>query len=184
MNAVCASGALASAPASALGRHAVRHSELGVVFGGDPAGDAAAEDEPVDQARVRVALQHHPRPWRRQRQTQRMVSLRRPVGQEPAALGPVGVCGEPLGALVRRRRGPSVDPLDVLRHVEQQCLVTERRRQSRIGAFASLVAGHVESRRAAKAVRGDGFEVGRGRLPGHRHGDRSGRLAHFAAFSR
>ena len=54
------------------------------------------------------------------RQAQRVVALARAVGQEPAALRAIGVGGESLSAqLVGRWRGPEIDPLDVLRHIEQ-----------------------------------------------------------------
>ena len=82
--------------------------------------------EPVDDRRVRVALRDDLRPERRERQAQRMVALGRAVGEEERALRAVGLGGEPLGALVRRRRRPEVDPVDVLRHVERQRVDADR----------------------------------------------------------
>ena len=76
----------------------------------------------------------------------------------------MGLGGELLGALERRRLGPEVDPVDVLRDVEHQRVLADRRDQPGVGARAGLVAGHVEARRAAEAVGDDGVEVGRGRL--------------------
>ncbi len=57
---------------------------------------------------------------RRERQAQRVVALGGAVGEKPRPRGAVGLGGQLLGALVRRRRRPDVDALDVLGHVEQQ----------------------------------------------------------------
>ena len=103
-----------------LRRDAVGHPELGVVLGRDEPRQAAGQHQPVDHAGVRVALDQHARAGARERQAQRVVALGRAVGQKPAVLGPVGLGRETLGALIRRRRGTEVDPLDVLRDIEQQ----------------------------------------------------------------
>ena len=165
MNAARAAG-LAQRQLERLRRDAVSHSQLGVVLGHDPRRGAAAEDQAVDQAGVRVALEHHRLPGGHERQTQRMVALGRAVGQEPRSLRAIGLRGEQLGALVRRRRRARVDALDVLRDVEQQSVVADRRAQTGIRALSALVAGHVEAGRAAEAVRGDRLQIRRGRLRG------------------
>ena len=82
---------------------------------------------------------------RRQREAQRVVALRRAVGEEPRARGAVGLGRELLGALVRRRRGAEVDALDVLRDVERERAVADREAQPGVGARAALVAGDVEA---------------------------------------
>jgi hypothetical protein len=113
---------------------------------------------------VRVALHDERRPQRRQREAQRVVALRGAVGEEPRARGAVRLGGELLGALERRRLGPEVDAVDVLRHVEHQRVVADRAAQAGVGPLARLVPGHVEARRAAEAVGDDRVEVRRGRL--------------------
>jgi hypothetical protein len=147
-----------------LGHDAVRHAQPAVVLGRDEGRHAARQHEPVDHRRVRVALEHHALARTRQGQAQRVVALRRPVGQEPRARGAVRLGGELLGALVGRRRRPEVDAHDVLRDVERQRVLAERPAQPRVRARACLVAGHVKARGAAEAVGDDRVEVGRGRL--------------------
>ena len=146
------------------GRDAVGDPELGVVLGGDEARDPAAQHEPVDDRRVRVALGDDPRAERRQRQAQRVVALRRAVGEEERPLGAERLGGEPLRALVRRRRRPEVDAVDVLRHVGGQRVDADRLAQAGVGARPALVAGHVVAAGAAERVRDDRVEVRRGRL--------------------
>ena len=142
----------------------VGHPELLLVLRGDVARPPAGEHEPVDHRGVRVALDDDGRPERRQREAERVVALGGAVGQEPRARRAVGLGGELLGALERRRLGPEVDAVDVLRDVEHQRVLADRRDQPGVGARAGLVAGDVEARRAAEAVGDDGVEVGRGRL--------------------
>ena len=115
--------------------------------GGTKAGHAAGEHEPVDQRRVRVALRDDPRAERREREAQRVVALRRAVGQEPRARGAVGLGREALGLLVGRRRRPEVDAPDVLRDVEPQRAVAEAEAQPGVGAGAALVTRDVEAAR-------------------------------------
>ena len=103
-------------------------------------------------------------PERREREAERVVALGRAVGQEPRARRAVGLGGELLGALVRRRLGPEVDALDVLRDVEQQRVLADRERSPGSAPAPRLVAGDVEARRAAEAVGDERVEVGRGRL--------------------
>ena len=102
-------GAAASAASSAAGVTQCVMPELRVVLGRDEARDAAAEHEPVDDRRVRVALGDDPRAQRRQRQAQRVVALGGAVGEEERARGAERLGGELLGALVGRRRRAEVD---------------------------------------------------------------------------
>ena len=153
MNAAGASGARSNASAQRVGRDAVGHPQLDVVLGRDEPGGAAAQDQTVDQARMRVALEDHPDARGRQGQAQGVVALGGAVGEKPGSGGAVGVRGQLLGALVRGGRRPDVDALDVLRHVEQQSTVAQRGAQPRVGALAALVAGDVEAQRAAETVR-------------------------------
>ena len=120
-----------SAAATDVGRDAVGHAELDVVLGRDERRDAAAEHEPVDDRGVRVALRDDPRAERREREAHRVVALRRAVREEPRARDAVGLGGEQLRALVRRRRRADVDALDVLADVERQRAVAEREAQAR-----------------------------------------------------
>ena len=147
-------------------RDAVRHAELLPVLGRDVARPPAGEHEAVDHRRVRVALDHQRRAQRREREAERVVALAGAVGEEPRARGAVRLGGELLGALERRRLRPEVDAVDVLRDVEHQRVLADRRHQPGVGARAGLVAGDVEARRAAEAVGHDRVEVGRGRLVG------------------
>ena len=89
-----------------------------------------------------------------------------PLVRNQARAAPYASAASSLGALVRRRRRAHVDPLDVLRHVEQQRPVAERGAQPRVGALAALVPGDVEAQRAPESVGGDRLQVGRGRLRG------------------
>ena len=123
-------GGVAQPPLERGGRDAVGDPELGVVLGGDEARDPAAQNEPVDDRRVRVALGDDPRAERRQRQAQRVVALRRPVGEEERPLGAERLRGQALRALVRRRGRPEVDPVDVLRHVGGQRVDADRLAQA------------------------------------------------------
>ena len=78
-----------SAASQRVRRDAVRHAQLVVVLRRDERRHPAAQHEPVDQARVRVALQHHAaRPGRREREAQRVVALRRAVREEPRRCAP------------------------------------------------------------------------------------------------
>ncbi len=117
---------LAQRPFERCGRDAVGDAALLVVLRRDEAGDPAAEHEPVDDRRVRVALRDDPRAQRREREAQRVVALRRAVGEEERPLGAERLGGEPLGALVRRRRRPEVDAVDVLRDVGGQRVDADR----------------------------------------------------------
>ena len=135
--------------------------------GATKAGTPPREHEPVDERGVRVALGDDVRAERRERQAQRVVALRRAVGQEPRARGAVGLGGEALGPLVGRRRRPEVDAVDVLRDVEPQRAVAEAEAQAGVGALAALVAGDVEAPGTAGPVADHGVEVGRGRLLAH-----------------
>ena len=101
-----------------------------------------------------------------------MVALRRAVGQEPGARGAVGLGGELLGALERRRRRAEVDAVDVLRDVELERLPADRGADAEVGAVARLVAGDVEAGRAAEPVRDDRVEVRRRGLVGRGHNTR------------
>ena len=158
-----------------LRRDAVRHAHLVVALGGDERRDPPRQHEPVDHARVRVALHHDRCPRRREREAERVIALRGAVGQEPRLPGAVGVCRQLLRLLVGRRGGADVDPLRVLRHVEQQRTLADRPAQARVGAGAALVAGDVEAGGAAEAVGDERVEVGRRRLapPAHRPAARS-----------
>ena len=167
MNAARASGVAASASRQRARLDAVGHAQLGVVLGRYEGGHAAREDEPVDQRGVRVALGHDLRAERREGKAQRVVALRRAVGQEPRARGAVGLGGQALGLLVGRRRGPEVDAPDVLRDVEPQRAVAEAEAQPGVGALAALVAGDVEAPGTAGPVADHRVEIGRGRLLGH-----------------
>ena len=167
MNAARASGVRGQRGAQRGRLDAVRHAQLRVVLGRYEGGHAAGEHEPVDQRGVRVALGDDARAERREREAQRVVALRRAVGQEPRARGAVRLGGEALGLLVGRRRRPEVDAPDVLRDVEPQRAVAEAEAQARVGALAALVAGHVEAPGTAGPVADHGVEVGRGRLLGH-----------------
>src|SRR6476661_3335013 len=60
-----------------------------------------------------------------------------------APIGAVGLGRQRLGALVRRRRRPEVDALDVLRDVDGQRAVAEREAQRRVGARPALVSRDV-----------------------------------------
>ena len=147
-------------------RHAVRHAELLAVLGRDVARPPARQHEAVDHRRVRVALHDQRRAERGEREAERVVALAGAVGQEPRARRAVGLGGELLGALERRRLRPEVDAVDVLRDVEHQRVLADRGDQPGVRARAGLVAGDVEARGAAEAVGHDGVEVGRGRLVG------------------
>ena len=149
-----------------LRRDAVRHAQLLAVLGRDVARAAAGEHEPVDHRRVRVALHDQRRAERGEREAERVVALAGAVGEEPRARRAVRLGRELLGALERRRLRPEVDPVDVLRDVEHQRVLADRRAQPGVGARARLVAGHVEARGAAEAVGHHRVEVGRGRLVG------------------
>ena len=164
MNAARAPGVASSAARERLRRDAVRHAELRLVLGRDPGRQAAGEHQPVDHRRVGVALHDDRRAERRQREAERVVALRRAVGQKPRARRAVGLGGELLGALVRRRRRPEVDAVDVLRDVELERLPADRGAHAEVGAVAGLVAGHVEAGGAAEPVGDDRVEVRRGRL--------------------
>ena len=153
-------------PGDRRGRDPVGHAQLEVVLGSDERRDAAAEDEPVDDRRVRVALRDDLATERRQREAHRVVALGRAVREEPGAADAVGLGGEQLRALVGRRRGPDVDALEVLADVERQRPVAEREAQPGVGADAALVAGDVEAPGPPERVSDDGVEVGRGRLLG------------------
>ena len=95
---------------------------------------------------------------RRQRQGERVVALRRAVGEKPRPLRAVRDGGQQLGLVVRRRLVADVDAVDALRDVERQRLA-EGVAQRRVGAAARLVAGNVEARRPAQAVGEDRVEV-------------------------
>ena len=116
---------------------AVGHPELGLVLRGDVARPPAGEHEAVDHRGVRVALHDDGRAQRREREAERVVALRGAVGQEPRARRPVGLGGELLGALEGRRLGPEVDAVDVLRDVEHQRVLADRRAQPGVGARAA-----------------------------------------------
>ena len=164
MNAARAPGVASSAARQRLRRHAVRHAEHRLVLRRHPRRQAAGEHEPVDHRRVRVALHDDRRAERRQREAERMVALRRAVGQKPRARGAVGLGRELLGPLVGRRGRAEVDAVDVLRDVELERLPADRGAHAEVGAVARLVAGHVEAGRAAEPVRDDRVQVRRGRL--------------------
>ena len=115
--------------------------------GRDEGRHAAGEHQAVDDRRVRVALHDDVGAQRREREAQRVVALRRAVGQEPRARGAVGLGGEALGPLVGSGRRAEVDAPDVLRDVERE-RAAEAAAHGRVGAQAALVAGHVEARRA------------------------------------
>ena len=154
-------------------RHPVGEAELLVELGGDEGRHAAREHQAVDDGRVRVALRDDPRPQRGERQAERVVALRRPVGQEERPRGPVGLGGQPLGLLVGCRRRAEVDPVDVLRHVHRQGALAQRVAEAGVGARAALVPGDVEAAGPAEGVADDRVEVRRGRLLGaHRPADR------------
>ena len=90
-------------------------------------GEPPRQHEAVDHARVRVALDHHVRARAaRAPGTARGCPGSRRWSETSYARGAVGLGGEQLGALVRRRRWAEVDPLDVLRNVEQQRAIAER----------------------------------------------------------
>ena len=172
MNAARAPGVASSAALQRLRRDAVGHAEHRLVLRRDPRRQAAGEHQPVDHRRVRVALHDDGRAERGEREAERVVALRRAVGQEPRARRAVGLGGEFLRALVGRRRRAEVHAVDVLRDVEPVRLPAEGGAHAEVGAVARLVAGHVEAGRAAEAVRDDGVEVGGGRLVGGGHGER------------
>ena len=97
-----------------------------VLSGGLPSFVAPEYDEErgithcVTPAALEAALRDDTRAERGEREAQRMVALRRAVREEPRALGAEGLGGQALGALVRRRRRPEVDAVDVLRHVGRE----------------------------------------------------------------
>ena len=113
------------------GRDAVGDPELLVVLGRDEARQPAAEHEAVDDRRVRVALRDDPRAQRREREAQRVVALRRAVGEEERPRRAERLGGEQLGALVGRRRRAEVDPVDVLRDVGGEPVEADRLHDAR-----------------------------------------------------
>ena len=74
----------------------MRHSELVVVLGCDEGGVATTEHETIDQTGMGVALKHDPDSRGREREAQRVVTLRRAVGQEPGSRSAVRLRGEAL----------------------------------------------------------------------------------------
>ena len=164
MNAALASGASASPRSSAAGVTQWVIPSSASYSGRDEARQTAAQHEAVHERGVRVALGDDPGAERRERQAQRVVALRRAVGEEERPRGAERLRREPLRALVRRRRRPEVDPVDVLRHVGGERVDADRLAQARIGARPALVARHVEAGRAAEGIGDDRVEVGRGGL--------------------
>src|SRR5689334_10185363 len=113
-----------------------------------------------------------------------MIALGRAVGEKPRALRAVRVRRKRLGALVRRRRRARVDALDVLRDIQQQSALADRRKQPGVDAFSALVAGHVEAQRSPEAVRGDRLQVRCGRLGRRLPGLVDRHLADFSRYAR
>src|SRR5256885_15801771 len=101
---------------------------------------------------MRVALHHGASSSRYKRQAQGMISLRSAIGQNPGSLSSVRLRGQLLCPLIWGGRGTQVDPLYIEGDVEQQSVLADGRAQPGIGAFASLVTGHVEPGRTPEAV--------------------------------
>ena len=159
-------GGLLQRLGQALRSDPVRHPPLGVVLRSDEGRDAAAQDQPVDDRGVGVALGDHRGTERREGQRQDVVSLRRPVGEEPGPLCAVGLGGQALGLLERRRARAAVDSVHVGRHVEQEGVLTQRVQEARVRTRPALVAGHREAGRAPEAEADHRVQVGSGRLLG------------------
>ena len=161
MNAARAPGVASSATASDSGVTPCAMPSSGSYCGGDPRRQAAGQHQPVDHRGVRVALHDDRRAERREREAERVVALRRAVGQKPRAGGAVGLGGQLLRPLEGRRGLAEVDAVDVLRDVELERLPADRGAHAEIGAVAGLVAGDVEAGGAAEPVRDDRVQVRR-----------------------
>ena len=99
MRAATAPGARSNASASASRREAVGDPELGVELGRDEGRLEPGEDDPVDRARMGVALDDDARALVAKREAGGVVSLRGAVDQKPAAPRAPGAGCEPLSTL-------------------------------------------------------------------------------------
>ena len=147
-----------------LGRDAVGDAELRVDLRGHENRPEARHDEPVDRARVHVALHHDLLAALRERHACSVVALRGPVDQEPRAGGAPRLRRKLLGPLERRRLRAGVDALRERRDEELQRSLPERLCQHRVRRIAALVTGDVQTPRRARGVRSQGVEIGRLRL--------------------
>ena len=77
-------------------RDAVGHPQLRVVLGRQEARHPTAQHQPVDQARVRVALQDHSSSGPGQSEAQGVIALGGAVGEKPRALRAIRFGGEAL----------------------------------------------------------------------------------------
>ena len=120
--------------------------------GATKAGSRPARIEPVDRARVDVALHDHRAPAWRKRQAGRVVPLRGAVDQEPAAARPPGLGRQPLrrwngvGSGGRRRSPRSGRGCRSPRPASRRC------DQLRVRAGAALVTRDVEPARIPACV--------------------------------
>ena len=147
-----------------LGRDAMRDAELRVDLRGHEDGPQAGHDEPVDRARVDVALHDDLLPALCERHACRVVALRGAVDQEPCAAGAPRLRGQLLRPLERCRLRAGVDALRERRDVELQRSFPERICQHRVRRGAALVTGDVQAPRRARGVCAQRVEIGRLRL--------------------
>ncbi len=144
-----------SAARERLRRDAVGHSQLGVVLRRDPAREAAAEHEPVDRLACELRCSTTCTPGGASARHSAWLPWVAPLVRNQVRSRPVGVGGELLGPLIRRRRGTDVDPLDVLWEVEQQRALPERAAQAGVRALprpCGRARGSASSRGSRNAV--------------------------------
>ena len=148
-------------PLERLRGDAVGDAELRVELGRHEGRPQAGDHQPVDRARVGVALDHGLAAHVRERQHRDVVALRGAVDQEPAAACSPGRGGERLGLLERRRLGTLVDPRGERGDVEGDGSLAERLDEAGVGRAAALVAGDVEAAGVAVGVGAQRVEIGR-----------------------
>ena len=138
---------LVQRPLERLDGHAVGDAEVVVDGRGDEPRLQAAEDEPVDDRRVDVALNDRDLAEVRQRHADRMVAARGAVDEEPRAPRAPGLGGEPLRLLEGRveRVGADVEVLGPGREVERERQIADGLAPARIGPTPALVTGDVEA---------------------------------------
>ena len=138
---------------------AVGDPELGVELGRDEGRLQPREDDPVDRARVGVALDHDAAAVVAKREAGGVIALRGAVDQKPAPPRAPGAGGEPLSPL-EGGVGTDVDALDPGRDVAVERRLAQRLDCRRVRPVSALVPGDVEAAGPALGIRDDRVEIG------------------------